>query len=146
MRKVRYGIFETNSSSSHSITIGDKLPKNLEIPKRLEVCMIDEGRNFYYNSIEEKFTFIVVLAKQANRLDDLLKMLTEIGVEEKILMKCTGSSLLWSGCGIEANTLCEIDSYDTFDYVNEILESTDSLKKWLFSPDSYAFGEDNNIL
>lgn len=146
MINIRQGVFETNSSSSHTITIGDELPKHLKIPERLEVCMIDEGRDFYYNSIEEKFTFIVVLAEQAHRLDDLLKMLTEIGVKEKILTKCDGSSLLWNGCGIGANSLCEIDTGDTVDYVNEILESTDSLKKWLFSPDSYASGEDDNCM
>ena len=73
-------------------------------------------------------------------------MLTEIGVKEKILTKCDGSSLVWSGCGIGANSLCEIDAGDTVDYVNEILESTDSLKKWLFSPDSYASGEDDNYI
>lgn len=120
------------------------MASNLQIPKRLEVCSLDEGRNFYYSGVEEKFTFIVVLAEEANRLDDLLEMLDKIGVKEKILSKCTGSSMLWSGAGIGGNTLCEIDPWDRDEYVDEILESTDSLKKWLFSTDSYAEGEDDN--
>lgn len=120
------------------------MPENLEIPKKMEVCVLDEGRDFCYDSIAERFTFIVVLAEDRGRLDDLLKMLDNIGVEEKILTKCNGSSLHWDGAGIGAATLCEIDPYDAESYVNEILETEDSLKKWLFSPDSDAFGEDDN--
>ena len=145
MINIRKNVFETNSSSSHSISIGESMPENFEIPKKLTVCPIDEGRNFEYSSTEEKFTFIVCIADRVDKLDRLLSMLDEIGVKEKVLTVCNGKYLDWySSAGLGVNSIGEIDPYDCEDYVDEILESTESLKLWLFSPDSSAYGEDDN--
>lgn len=145
MINIRKNVFETNSSSSHSISIGDYIPKNFEVPKKLTVCPIDEGRTFEYSGTEEKFTFIVCIADRVGELDKLLSILDEIGVKEKILTVCNGKSLSWyNSAGLGVNGIYELDTTDCQEYVDEILESSETLKQWLFSPESYAYGEDDN--
>lgn len=144
MRIIRRSMFETNSSSIHSIVIGDSLPENTIIPDRLEVCELELGRDFAYDTVQKRYTIAIIMAYNAGRLDDLLSMLNKIGVREKILCKATGSSLWLSGAGIEAQSPAEIGTEDCKEYIEEILESEDSLKRWLFSPDSELSGQDDN--
>ena len=145
MKVIRSGVFETNSSSCHSIAIGDSLPEDLKIPKRLEVCELELGRNFDYNTVEQRFTVAVMFAYYDSKqtLEKLLKMLNNIGVQEFILAKCKGYSLLFNGAGIEIGNISEA-SDDADIYIKEIMKSEDTLKKWIFSNDSYLYGEDDN--
>lgn len=141
MKQVRYGVFETNSSSTHSITVYPIYDKDAKLPEKLEVCELYEGRDFEYRTIEEKFTVLVVLAYHLGDLYHLVKRLYDLGVKEMVLSKVKGDSL-WMGGGIECTSLGEIDCEK--DYYDEIMESDDSLRGWLLSPFSELSGHDNN--
>lgn len=145
MKNIRRNVFETNSSSVHSITIGDNLPNDFEVPKRLEVCDLEVGRDFCYNTVQERYTIAVLMAYSEGRetFEKLIRMLDKIGVKEKILAKCTGADVFWSGVGIELGNAGEASEGADY-YMDEILESEDSLKRWLFALDSELSGEDDN--
>lgn len=145
MKIIRRSMFETNSSSMHSLVLGDSVPDSFVIPSRLEVCYIEQGRYFEIRTVQERYTAAVVMARRAKRLNDLLEMLDSIGVKEKILCKVDGTRL-WDGYGIEAQSMYELDLSDCEEYIEEILESEDSLKRWLFSRDSKLSGVDDNDL
>ena len=144
-RVVRTGVFETNSSSNHSLIIVESEMNNKwqgEVPKRLEPVYLEEGRNFSYDTVEEKYTALIVMADRCNKLIDALKMLKSIGVEECILSKYSGEYSAWGIPGIGGPGCGEIDSPE--EYVMEIIESEDALKRYLFDAESSLWGEDNN--
>lgn len=146
MKKIRNSVFETNSSSTHSIIIKNT-QEDYEIPKRLEVTRLQQtGRNFLYEGIEERFTVLISLADTCNRLDEVLKALFNIGIEEVILEKADNSTSLSSFSMTYGMTtyLEEIEKSDCEYYLNEIMESEQSLKQWIFDPGSYLYGEDDN--
>lgn len=143
MRKIRRSMFETNSSSVHSIVIGDSLPDDLVIPNKLEVCYMEKGRNFDYSTVQTRYTAAVLMAHSRGRLTELIEKLHAIGIKEKVLSIANTDSQ-YDGYGIEMDSLGEIDPDAEEQYLDEILESEDSLKCWLFSSNSSLSGEDDN--
>ena len=141
MKQIRYCVFETNSSSTHSITVYPVYDKNAKLPEKLEVCELYEGRDFEYRSIEEKFTVLVVIAHHLDKLYELIKRLYDLGVKEMVLSKVNGDNL-WMGGGIECTSLGEINCEEY--YYNEIMKTDDTLRGWLLSPFSELSGHDNN--
>lgn len=58
MEKIRQGVFETNSSSTHSLTIGKKLEKNyLPYGNNLKIRWFDEEETL--TTLQEKVSYLV---------------------------------------------------------------------------------------
>lgn len=141
MRQVRNGVFETNSSSTHSITIIKKSEnQEYNIPEVLEVCDIEDGRDFEYSSVEEKFTILVVMADSVNRLEEVLKLLNKIGVK-KLILSTWKAGRYNEGVGIGFSSSYAMDCPDY--YVSEIIKSEETLKDYLFNKFSNITGHNN---
>ena len=58
MEKIRQGVFETNSSSTHSLTVGRKMEKNyLPYGNNLKIKWFDEEENLA--TLQEKVSYLV---------------------------------------------------------------------------------------
>ncbi len=155
MINIRRGTFETNSSSTHSICI-TKEDKNVKIPEKLRVNIRNYEFGWEYDkylSTDEKFAYLVMgivsgwddnFIEDSKRLDKLLKMLKNIGVNsihiEGLDIVCYGDSGTY------------YDPYDGYvDHASEmeemvevLLENEEMLKRYLFSNDSFILtGNDN---
>ena len=88
MKKIRNGIFETNSSSTHSITLGDFVPT-----KNMTGWLPDEDGNYHiaygefgwgpdeYNDCMTKASYALTFAKDDEHKDELLKSaLADVGI------------------------------------------------------------------
>ena len=146
MRKTRKGIFETNSSSTHSLTINpNKNVSKYPIPNKLEVCRLEDTVHYFcYDTTEEKFTILIILAEGLNRTDEVFKALFKIGIQQLILEKAD-----WVSDNIDirygiSKYIPEIDTYKYEEIYNKIMESTETLMSWLFDPESEISGYDNN--
>lgn len=89
MVKVRYGVFETNSSSVHTLTVRKELNLDediLKLTKEIiypfaegELKELQYGDDLYiFTSIRNKLRYIWTCAIQANELDKGYKLLKEI--------------------------------------------------------------------
>lgn len=139
MKQIRQGIFETNSSSVHTIVI----PKSavidvnkLKLPKKIDIS----SERIYgwewcrYKDLEDKLSYLVAAI---NSLDDdnaaylaiLEKYLKELGTEELII-----------------NTHSFIDhGYLCQDFVDFVLSDPSRLHRYLFSEEStVSTGNDNS--
>lgn len=75
MIQIRNGIFETNSSSVHAISVCTKLPK--ELPDHIELRCEEYGWEMGIRSLPN---YIFTACAQMNRADQLADMLDQIGV------------------------------------------------------------------
>lgn len=93
MKKIREGIFETNSSSSHAIGIAKNGLYSLESPLSLGKIEFLYGLKFdcdtnYFTSVNEKFTYLLLLIQELkhddfqNVIKYLSKTLHEFGIKE----------------------------------------------------------------
>lgn len=139
MENIRNNIFETNSSSVHTIVIpksavidvnGLKLPKKIDLSSEMYYGW--EWKR--YNCLEDKLSYLVAAI---NSLDDnnatflniLEKYLKELGTEEFII-----------------NTHSFIEyGYHCYEFVEFVLSDISRLHRYLFSEDSIVLtGNDNS--
>ena len=137
MKKIRRGVFETNSSSSHSISLGRATKKTqwdtLPVDKE-RVCTIHEG-DFGWDT--EEFTNPATKASYcftyAKGDPELMLMLGEV-IKEQL------------GDDIDVEFI-DADGYidhQSLDVAEEVFESKDTLKRFIFHPDSsLQTGNDN---
>ena len=80
MKKIRFGVFETNSSSTHTITINGKLKKDLpksifkgkSIVIRLEDCEFGWGFDFFTDAHNKlKYAIMMVIETEAGKCEKL---------------------------------------------------------------------------
>lgn len=84
MKIIRFNIFETNSSSTNTLCIGQS--PNVPIPYRLTLIDIGwEGRDFSYGTAEERFSVIASLCNDTRQFLGLCYKLYEMGVKEIVL-------------------------------------------------------------
>ena len=145
MKQVRLGVFETNSSSTHTIVISEG---NYYIPKQIEF-------NFYtgeygwegelYNSFEDKVSYALTYAVNYGTRKDLSLL-------DKVLEE-TGAIITYNGYTYDEllTKLNEETYHSDFGYIDhqsvddasEIFVSEENLVNFLFSRYSY-FETDND--
>lgn len=60
MKQVRYGTFETNSSSTHSLIISDnKNEEYIPLAKHIKIEWIDTDDYYYLDSLRDKISYLV---------------------------------------------------------------------------------------
>lgn len=59
VRKIRSGVFETNSSSTHSLTITKPIDNYTEIGNKLKIKFIDTDEETLLTTLEEKVSYLV---------------------------------------------------------------------------------------
>lgn len=154
---IRKGVFETNSSSTHSICISssDNLTDYLDI--RVDGTLVLTGGQFgwewrtYYDALT-KANYCAVYALNCHRYD---KDRVELEMLEKVLQEVTGAKRV---------KFCIADDYDCKDKIDEegdtlhwsyidhqsssvcasAFSNVDRLKQFIFNPESVLqIGNDN---
>lgn len=158
----RYGVFETNSSSTHTLCIPREKPENIELPKVVFVqrgCFDRSPEDI--TSINAKFSYIFELVRDFDNWEKSIETLKQTGTERsrrKVVERSfTGTYMdrfkeLLASWGVEAvfddreergrNSFmgyCGVDHSFTW-YQNgvlaEMFEKPDLLYNFLFAPNS----------
>lgn len=137
--QIRRGLFETNSSSVHTLVIGNNgqniykdLPKEIKFElEPIDYCSLDtmqKKANFLYRQI------IVFSDDTVEDLNKIKNYLQEFDI------KCIFTNPL------EYSNFRYVidDRYDISNFLNDILEDTTTFMNYLFSEDSYIGCYDNN--
>ena len=141
MYQIRSGVFETNSSSTHSIVISKAPAKNF--PKHIT---FHAGEYGWENAIVDSngdYLFTAILdgnpTKLYDRLHRLCERLTFLGIEAKFYFPpyrfCHGY-----GCFED----CYIDhGYECDQFIEAVLTDADLLSRFLFGDSCIYTGNDN---
>ena len=138
MINIRHQVFETNSSSTHSVSISDNVAGLLDtiFPKNGVIYLT--GGEFgwewlKYNLALDKANYAAVFAKGNSLMTDMLI---------SVIKQHTGAKEVIINLGDSC-----IDHQSSRFENGQALEafvSTDTLKNWIFNPESYLFlGNDN---
>lgn len=159
-QKIRLNLPETNSSSSHSLVIGynnNYLKSRMDALKELEPYLNDNGiltvnsAEFGWecgksNNIYEKLQYLMAISCsyhgcgwEEETENDRAKVQKLLAKVEKIVKDYTGI------IGVEFETSGSSVDHQSVDLYNDIVESTRSIKNFLFSSQSWVFlGNDNS--
>lgn len=133
MNKVRKGIFETNSSSTHSVVICDSVDfeKPLIGDEPVSLCQGEFGwEEETYTDFNSKLTYAYTYAKNYGRSTDV-DTLKEV-IKEFMGLEC-----------VEEEGDGYID-HQSIDEAQKIFETQESLKKFLFAPGSHVITDNDN--
>lgn len=133
MRQIRNNVFETNSSSTHSICVAKT--SDLEIPEKITFSFGEFGWEYgKLSNIDEKASYLYTGLIANGRDDDMEKIVN-----------------ILSNAGIEV--ICEDPSHDNgyidhcgelYSFLNGMVNHQQQLYQFLFSPLSYILtGNDN---
>ena len=143
MIQIRQGVFETNSSSTHSICISREHVEPTDFIS-FHLGYFGWG-NDKVNAADYLYTAIMTMDDWEEKLDKLKSILDDYGVqyefeEPKWANNSWGSYL--ADAGID-------HAYETYDFVNAVLNDEDLLMRTLFG-DSFVYtgngGEESNPL
>ncbi len=138
MKKIRKNTFETNSSSTNSLSIDNS---NIEIPMKLTIINNSwGGRDFELRTPDEKFTCLASLCDNTGQLFALCHKMYQFGVEiikfpnpqEFDLEKNEDYMWIYSGGEIE-------DPQELID----LLKDDEELKAFIFGKYSSISGHNN---
>lgn len=133
-KQTRLNVFETNSSSTHSICIAKNMTIN--IPKKIYITAGDFGwENSVLNSVNEKISYVYTYFASYEKLDEFEKII-DILKKHNIEIEINDVN----------NKYCYIDhAYDLSDFIDAILNNEEKLINFLFSPMSFIMtGNDNS--
>ena len=146
MKTIRKGVFETNSSSTHSICIATDT--TIDFPKSLHFEFGEFGWECdTLNSIEEKASYLYTGLFNNERFKDIESIINILETKNIIVTK---EEAIESTHSYKDNNgeLVSYTSYDNTGYVghsddmdsflDEMASNNDSLFKYLFSPLSFV--------
>ena len=142
MMKIRKGMFETNSSSTHTIVVADR---NCEPGNLVDFRIGEFGWEFErLDTIDEKASYLYTMACELTGRDvyqDLYEVLVKYGIEcscslPAVIKKYDGFPYLDNGYVDHAG--------EGRDFVERMLSHEHALIRYLFSPGSFVItGNDN---
>ena len=139
MIQIRNGVFETNSSSTHSIVLADK---NVEPGLFVDFAMGEFGWGFdKLATTDEKASYLYTAACCLYNRDvyqDLYEVLVKYGVECTCSVPCVKSKDGW----IDNGWVNHVDG--TEEFVERVMNHEHALIRYLFSDQSFVVtGNDN---
>lgn len=141
MKVCRKGVFETNSSSTHSISIasGDFVPA--KFPIEGGVCKVFPGKFGWefmdYTMASVKASYCLTYVKTGGDPDGQLGVMLK-----EVLGEVTGRNVVFMQ-GVTDNDLDYID-HQSFDACKQAFASKDTLRAFIFNPKSVLrTGNDN---
>lgn len=154
MFKIRKGVFETNSSSTHSICVTKESEIKLDIPNEIEIDLSEYEFGWEHrivSSTEEKLAYLLLgmcgyqeMTKAMNNLHillDLLKDKIEIIEIKGIEFHNYKKEELY--CSIDGGYVDHGDELQ--DFVNDLISNKELLYNFLFSSNSFIItGNDNS--
>lgn len=140
MMKIRRGMFETNSSSTHTIIVTDRKtePGNL-----VDFSIGEFGWEFRrLDTIDEKASYLYTMACEC--LDrDVYQDLYEILIKYGVQCSCSRPAV-FDKYGLDNGWVDHCYDGDAMDFVNRMLSHEHALIKYLFSDESFVItGNDN---
>lgn len=138
-RQIRSSVFETNSSSTHSIAISKK---PVVIGKYIRFCIGEFGwENDCADTADYLYTAILEQDEHDELLDKLKKILDKYSIEYKFdtpkWHKSSNGTDKWLGYGY-------IDhSYELREFLDTVLSDEDLLMRYLFGDSTVYTGNDN---
>ena len=138
--KIRHGMFETNSSSTHAIILSSK---KVEPELAVDFAIGEFGWEFKkYDTLDKKASYLYTLACECEQRDvyqDLYKILTKYGVE------CTCSKpAVFCRWGLEYGYVDHAWEDDAKTFVQRMLTHEKALIRFLFNDESFVVtGTDN---
>jgi hypothetical protein len=128
MKNIRRGVFETNSSSSHSITISDKNCTLDTLPVEGGVVKITDGEFGWevdnYRDAYSKASYAYTWAKRCSSDDEFLTMLIVV------VKKHTGAT------SVEFEDCDGYIDHQSCDICEEAFAGEDTLKNFIFNPNT----------
>ena len=158
MRQIRENLFETNSSSTHVITIANNNDDDFKnnLPEKVYMRLGEFGWDFErYDDIDSKASYLFTAIVYNDKVDDYLMKLIKtleswkIEVEhtpiKKIESEYTKGRFYWVN-EEKPNEYFYIDHSDELDdWLKELFADETLLMNYLFSPESFvATGNDND--
>ena len=141
MRQIRNGVFETNSSSCHSICI--QKDKNITLPNSIYFGIGEYGWEF---DCVDTASYLYTLILNSGDKEEKLNTLKNILDKHNISYTFEGAKLeeYWDGTkGL--NTGYVDHGYEAADFVEAVLNDEDLLLRCLFGADSCVYtGNDNS--
>ena len=138
MINIRYQVFETNSSSTHSVSIADNIVGLLDTIHPQNGVVYLTGGEFgwewkKYNVAIDKANYAAVFAKGHSLMTDMLiSVIKEHTGAKEVIFNLTDSSIDHQSSRFENGDALQV------------FASPDTLKNWIFNPESYLFlGNDN---
>lgn len=144
MKKIRKGVFETNSSSTHSICIAKNV--DLTIPKSIHFQTGDYGwENDTLSSIQEKASYLYTglinnyMIDEFNYIVEVLKNKNIDVTYDEIVYKTDD----WGTYYVNGGSIDH--GYELKKFLVDISSSEDKILNFLFSPLSFIItGNDND--
>ena len=144
--KIREGLWETNSSSVHSLVIKKEMPKKL--PKEVYFGLGNYGwRERWYSSVEEKCKYLhtaiycryFVFEDDKNKYREYKKKISDI-------LKENGIESTWFDVSkIDDEWDYHIDHSDELeDFIFYVIEDPNLLIEWLFNKESVLVTDNDN--
>lgn len=149
MKQVRQGVFETNSSSTHSICIAKNISE-FDIPKEVHFSFGEFGwERDVLGSIYEKASYLYTGLIENNREDDFQKI---VQVLQSRGLSVTAETPVYTTSKYGEREYRYIDNSGGIDHSNELNEFLNAvcsdetqLIRFLFSPLSFILtGNDND--
>ena len=145
MMKIRKGMFETNSSSTHTIIVTDRKtePGNL-----VDFAIGEFGWEFCrLDTIDEKASYLYTMACEMLGRDvyqDLYEILVKYGVECSCSVPAKFTKSSW-GEYLDNGYVDHASDGDAKEFVERMLNHEHALIKYLFSDESFVVtGNDNS--
>lgn len=160
MIQIRQGVFETNSSSTHAISVVRHVNEQYEIPESIHFGLTGQygWENNVYHNVSDKANYLwIATCSQYSSLDDeatlirikadVTKILNDYGVKH---VSFEDADYITSKYNSEQPPYLDIDGYidhhsDLYGWIDEMIEDPELLIGYLFHPHSYIHtGNDNN--
>lgn len=140
MKNIRKGVFETNSSSTHSICIAKNV--ELEFPKKLHLEFGEFGwEHQTLGSISEKASYLYTASHNygnEGQTETIIGYLEEKGIDVT-KEEPSEKQYAWESSGYVDH------GGELVDFINDLCEDKEKLYRFLFSPFSFIItGNDNS--
>ena len=152
--QIRHGTFETNSSSTHAISIAKRDPE-LKIPEKVVFMLNYYGweENVYHDTLNKaSYLFSAIMQKESwlytprqkeeyilsksKRIEKLQKILLKNNIDYEFVLKHMNG---------EDDDIYGIDPNDLDEFIDSVLRSEKRLLSYLFSENSFVCtGNDNS--
>lgn len=143
MQVIRAGVFETNSSSTHSISIAGKTDTLDTFPLDNDICKVHPGEFGWeeetHHSASMKASYCLTFLKSCSeeRQEHLSQMLKEVLKNE------TGKVVEFVSASDEFYKWGYIDHQSDF-VCAEAFESKENLRNFIFNPESWLRTDNDN--
>lgn len=158
--QVRQGVFETNSSSTHAISVASFYPEDwnvsYKVPEKVHFALDNEFETYEDTYSKAAYLWLIIcdMHNDIKELDNLKavrahieEVLTNAGVKEVTFDMGSYKECTWRDDGsMYLDYSGYIDhSYDAYEFAKTLLDNDEMLLAYLFDSDScVATGNDNS--